>query len=182
MEQDHRAIKRRTRSIVGIQGFSLCSHLVVRHTPCLRRSSEHAQFREGSRSNHVVVEWQVVGSDDAPRRNAPIVIVIDPEAIDRCENGALGEQSRIESRIREIVERRCGHDDPNGHVDVIELFVVRIGEGDLRVDYLPADTPGKSILDVPGHLPAVLLGLTLILPALRVALLVSCPAILLCVT
>ena len=43
------------------------------------------EFLEGSAPNHVVVEWQVVGPDDAPRRNAPFVIVIDTEAIDRAQ-------------------------------------------------------------------------------------------------
>jgi hypothetical protein len=89
------------------------------------------EFLEGSAPNHVVVEWLEVGPDDAPRRNAPFVIVIDTEAIDRYESGNLREQSRIASRIREIVRHRGVHYEPSGPVDVSEPFVVEIDEGDL---------------------------------------------------
>ena len=88
-------------------------------------------FLEGSAPNHVVVEWQVVGPDDAPRRNAPFVIVIDTEAIDRYESSNQREQTRIASRIREIVQHRGVHYEPSGPVDVAEPFVVEIDEGDL---------------------------------------------------
>jgi hypothetical protein len=87
------------------------------------------EFLEGSAPNHVIVEWQVVGPDDAPRRNTPFVIVIDTEAIDRYESSNQLEQMRIASRIREIVQHRGGHYDPSGQVD--EPFVVEIDEGDL---------------------------------------------------
>jgi hypothetical protein len=89
------------------------------------------EFLEGSAPNHVVVEWQVVGPDDAPRRNAPFVIVIDTEAIDRYESSDERERTRIASRIREIVQHRGGHYEPSAPVDVAEPFVVEIDEGDL---------------------------------------------------
>ncbi|QCP51713.1 hypothetical protein FAZ95_09345 [Trinickia violacea] len=89
------------------------------------------EFLEGSAPNHVVVEWQVVGPDDAPRRNAPFVIVIDTNAIDRYERSNPPEQTRIASRIREIVQHRGAHYDPSGPVDVAEPFVLEIDEGDL---------------------------------------------------
>ena len=89
------------------------------------------EFLEGSAPNHVVVEWQVVGPDDAPRRNAPFVIVIDTEAIDRYESSNQREQTTIALRIREIVQHRGAHYEPSGPVDVAEPFVVEIDEGDL---------------------------------------------------
>jgi hypothetical protein len=89
------------------------------------------EFLEGSAPNHVVVEWQVVGPDDAPRRNAPFVIVIATEAIDRYENSNQRDQTRIASRIREILRHRGAHYEPSSPVDVTEPFVVEIDEGDL---------------------------------------------------
>jgi hypothetical protein len=89
------------------------------------------EFLEGSVPNHVVVEWQVVGPDDAPRRNAPFVIVIDTEAIDSYERSNQREQTRIASRVREIVQHRGVHYEPSGPLDVVEPFVVEIDEGDL---------------------------------------------------
>jgi hypothetical protein len=89
------------------------------------------EFLEGSVPNHVVVEWQVVGPDDAPRRNAPFVIVVDMEAIARYENSNQQEQTRMASRIREIVQHRGAHYEPSGPVDVVEPFVVEVDEGDL---------------------------------------------------
>jgi hypothetical protein len=44
-----------------------------------------------------------------------------------------------------------------------------------------SQSQSHSILDVAGCLPAVLLGFTFVLPALRVGLLVGSPAILFCV-
>jgi hypothetical protein len=90
-----------------------------------------ATFREGSRANHVIVEWEVVGADDAPRRSSPFVIVIDPEAIDRYEKSDPPEQARIKGRIREMVKHRRDDYDPDGRVDIAEAFVVQIDEGDL---------------------------------------------------
>jgi hypothetical protein len=92
---------------------------------------DDVEFLEGSLPNHVIVEWQVVGSDDAPRRNAPFVVVIDPEAIERYEKSNHSEQSRIAARVCEILDHRREHYDPNGSVDVAEAFVVLIDEGDL---------------------------------------------------
>jgi hypothetical protein len=89
------------------------------------------EFLEGSAPNHVVIEWQVVGPDDAPRRNAPFVIVIDTEAIDRYESSNQPEQTRIASRIRDIVQHRGVHYEPSGPLDAVEPFVVEIDEGDL---------------------------------------------------
>jgi hypothetical protein len=89
------------------------------------------EFLEGSAPNHVVVEWPVVGPDDAPRCNAPFVIVIDTKMIDRYENSNPSEQARIASRIREIVQQRGAHFVPSGPVDVVEPFVVEIDEGDI---------------------------------------------------
>ncbi|WP_321799782.1 hypothetical protein [Burkholderia sp. BCC1988] len=89
------------------------------------------EFQEGSRGNHVIVEWEIVGADDAPRRNAPLVIVIDTDAIDRYEAGDASEQARIERRVREIVERRIAQYDPEGPVAVPEAFVIQLDEGDL---------------------------------------------------
>jgi hypothetical protein len=89
------------------------------------------EFLEGSVPNHVVVEWQVVGPDDAPRRNAPFVIVIDTGAIDRYESSDQRGQMRIASRVREIVQHRGVHYEPSGPVDVAEPFVVEIHVGDL---------------------------------------------------
>lgn len=89
------------------------------------------EFLEGSVPNHVVVEWQVVGPDDAPGRNAPFVIVIDPAVIDRHERSNPPEQARIVSRLREIVQQRGVHYQPSGPLDVATPFVVEIGEGDL---------------------------------------------------
>ncbi|BCL93915.1 hypothetical protein ACNRBS_03275 [Ralstonia pseudosolanacearum] len=92
---------------------------------------DDVEFREGSLPNHVIVEWAVVGPDDAPRRNAPFVIVIDPEALNRYEASNDGEQARIEKRVCEIVARRRVHYDPDGPIDVVAAFVVQIDEGDL---------------------------------------------------
>jgi hypothetical protein len=89
------------------------------------------EFLEGSAPNHVVVEWPAVGPDDAPKYNAPFVIVIDTKAIDRYENGNPSEQARMASRIREIVQQRGAHYEPFGPADVVEPFVVEIDEGDL---------------------------------------------------
>jgi hypothetical protein len=89
------------------------------------------EFLEGSSPNHVIVEWQAVGPDDAPRCNAPFVIVIDTKAIDRYERNNQQEQLRIASRIREIVQQRGARYDPSGPVDIAEPFVVEIDEGDL---------------------------------------------------
>ncbi|RQS75507.1 hypothetical protein DID96_03550 [Burkholderia sp. Bp8963] len=89
------------------------------------------EFQEGSRSNHVIVEWEVVGPDDAPRRNAPVIIVIDADAIDRYENSNASEQTRIEGRVREIVANRIGHYNSLGPVEVADAFVIQIDEGDL---------------------------------------------------
>ncbi|MDN7671292.1 hypothetical protein QZM22_01840 [Burkholderia oklahomensis] len=89
------------------------------------------EFLEGSRSNHVIVRWQVAGRDDALRRNAPMVIVIDFDAINRHETGNATEQARIERRIREIVALRMVRYDPLGPVDVPDPFVIQIDEGDL---------------------------------------------------
>jgi hypothetical protein len=90
-----------------------------------------AEFYEGSKPDHVIVEWEVVGSDDAPRRNAPFVIVMDPDAIDRYDGSNDPERARIATRIREIVAARRAHYDPNGPVEVSEPFVVELDEGDL---------------------------------------------------
>ncbi|MGU7773204.1 hypothetical protein ACV229_23885 [Burkholderia sp. MR1-5-21] len=89
------------------------------------------EFEEGSRGNHVIVEWQVVGSDDAPRRNAPLVVVIDSDAIDRYERSDVSEQTRIERRVREIVSKHLENYDPSGPVAVPDPFVIKIDEGDL---------------------------------------------------
>jgi hypothetical protein len=89
------------------------------------------EFLEESVRNDVVVEWQAVGPDDAPRRNAPFVIVIDTEAIDRYENSNQQEQMRMASRVHEIVQHRGAHYEPSGPVDVVEPFVVEVDEGDL---------------------------------------------------
>ncbi|CAB3782334.1 hypothetical protein [Paraburkholderia caffeinilytica] len=92
---------------------------------------DDVEFQEGSRPNHVVVNWVVVGPDDAPRRNAPFVVVVDTEAIDRYDSSNGVEQARIEARIREIVGHLRRRYDPNGPVDVATPFVVQIDEGDL---------------------------------------------------
>jgi hypothetical protein len=89
------------------------------------------EFLEGSAPNHVVVEWPVVGPDDAPRCNTPFVIVIDTKTIDHYENSNPSEQARIASRIREIVRQRGAQFVPSGSVDVAEPFVVEIDERDL---------------------------------------------------
>ncbi|WP_233853925.1 hypothetical protein [Paraburkholderia sp. HD33-4] len=89
------------------------------------------EFLEGSAPNHVVVEWPGVGPDDAPRCNAPFVIVIDTKTMDRYDNSNPSEQARIASRIREIVQQRGAHFVASGPVDVVEPFVVEIDEGDL---------------------------------------------------
>ena len=89
------------------------------------------EFREGSAPNHVVVEWQAVGPDDAPRCNAPFVIIIDTEAIDRYESSNQQEQTRIASHIRQIVQHRGVHYEPSGPAEIAEPFVVEIDEGDL---------------------------------------------------
>jgi hypothetical protein len=89
------------------------------------------EFLEGSAPNHVVVEWPAVGPDDAPRCNAPFVIVIDTKTIDRYESSNQSEQARIASRIREIVQQRGAHFVAAGPVDVAEPFVVEIDDGDL---------------------------------------------------
>ncbi len=89
------------------------------------------EFQEGSRPNHVVVNWVVVGPDDAPRRNAPFVIVVDPEAIDRYDSSNGEEKARIEARVCEIVGHRRRNYDPKGPVDVATPFVVQLDEGDL---------------------------------------------------
>ncbi|ALX12115.1 hypothetical protein P350_11470 [Burkholderia cepacia JBK9] len=89
------------------------------------------EFLEGSRSNHVIVEWEIVGPDDAPRRNAPLVIVIDADAIGRHEAGNTTEQARIERRIRDIVAGRIAQYDPAGSIAVAKAFVIQIDEGDL---------------------------------------------------
>ncbi|WP_434667213.1 hypothetical protein P5W99_38505 [Paraburkholderia sp. A3BS-1L] len=73
----------------------------------------------------------MVGPDDAPGRNTPFVIVIDPAAIDRHERSNPPTQARIASRIREIVQERGVHYQPSGPVDLATPFVVEIGEGDL---------------------------------------------------
>lgn len=96
-----------------------------------REFPEYVEFREGSRSNHVIVEWEIIGPDDAPRRNAPFVIIIDPAAIDRYEHGNQREQARIKAVVCEIVRRRINDYDPHGPVCVPEPFVVEIEEGDL---------------------------------------------------
>ncbi|KVU84454.1 hypothetical protein WK76_24830 [Burkholderia ubonensis] len=89
------------------------------------------EFQEGSRSNHVIVEWEIVGPDDAPRRNAPLVIVIDNVAIDRHETSNAREQARIEKRVREMVANRLAHYDQRGPIEVPDAFVIVIDEGDL---------------------------------------------------
>jgi hypothetical protein len=89
------------------------------------------EFLERSVPNHVVVEWPLVGPDDAPRCNAPFVIVTDTKTIDRYENGNPSEQARIASRIREIVRQRGADYNPFGPVDVAEPFVVEIHEANL---------------------------------------------------
>lgn len=89
------------------------------------------EFGEGSKPNRVIVEWEVIGSDGAPRRNAPFVIVINPDAIDRYESSSDPEQARIETRVREIVAARRANYDPNDPVEVAESFVVEIDEGGL---------------------------------------------------
>jgi len=89
------------------------------------------EFLEGSAPNHVLVEWPAVGADDAPRCNAPFVIVIDTKTIDRYENSNPSEQARIASRIREIVQQRGAHFVSSGPADVTEPFVVEIDESDL---------------------------------------------------
>jgi hypothetical protein len=91
----------------------------------------NVEFLEGRAPNHVVVEWQVVGPDDAPRRNAPFVIVIDTGAIARYESSNQQEQTRIASRIREIVRHRGVHYEPSGPVDLADPLVLEIDEGDL---------------------------------------------------
>ncbi|MFP3187202.1 MAG: hypothetical protein RXR52_35715 [Paraburkholderia sp.] len=90
-----------------------------------------AEFREGSKPNHIIVEWEVVGADDAPRRNSPFVIVIDPDAIDRYERSDQRKQGRIRRRICKIVEHQRRYYEPDGPVDVFEPFIVQIDEGDL---------------------------------------------------
>jgi hypothetical protein len=92
---------------------------------------DDVEFLESSRPNHVVVNWSVTGPDDAPRRNAPFVVVIDSEAIDRYDSSNGGEKARIEARICEIVTHRRQSYDPNWPVDVVVPFVVQIDEGDL---------------------------------------------------
>ncbi|WP_322093582.1 hypothetical protein [Paraburkholderia bannensis] len=92
---------------------------------------DDVEFQEGSRPNHIVISWTVVGPDDAARRNAPIVIIVDAEAIDRYDTSNDGERARIEARVCEIVGHRCRSYDPNGAVDVSMPFVVEIDEGDL---------------------------------------------------
>ncbi|WP_233859240.1 hypothetical protein [Paraburkholderia sp. HD33-4] len=89
------------------------------------------EFLEGSVPNHVVVEWPVVGSDDAPRHNAPFVIVINTELIDRYESSNQQEQTGIASRVREIVQQRGAHYEASSPADIVEPFVVGIDEGDL---------------------------------------------------
>ena len=64
-------------------------------------------------------------------RNAPFVIVIDTEAIDRYESSNQPEQTRIASRIRDIVQHRGVHYEPSGPLNAVEPFVVEIDEGDL---------------------------------------------------
>lgn len=90
-----------------------------------------AEFLEGSVPNHIVVEWPVVGSDDAPRHNAPFVIVINTQVIDRYESSNQQEQMEIASRVRAIVQHRGAHYQASAPVDVVEPLIVEIDEGDL---------------------------------------------------
>jgi hypothetical protein len=98
------------------------------------------EFLEGSAPNHVVVEWPAVGPDDAPRCNAPFVIVVDTKAVDRYERSDRSEQARMASRIRAIVRQHGAHFVALGPADVAEPFVVEIGERDLQ------DPPSASTL------------------------------------
>ncbi|CAJ9610013.1 hypothetical protein [Burkholderia pseudomallei] len=96
-----------------------------------REFPENVEFLAGSRPDHVIVKWEVVGPDHAPRRNAPFVVIVDPEAIDRYEASDEREQARIEARVCELVEHRRQRYDPNGPTNVAAAFVVEIDEGDL---------------------------------------------------
>ncbi|MCA3783131.1 MAG: hypothetical protein IOC39_34740 [Burkholderia sp.] len=89
---------------------------------------DDVEFLEGSAENHVIVKWEIVGANDTFRRNAPFVIVIDRQAIDLHDASNSRGQTRIERRVRELVEHRRQHYAPDGPVDVAIPFIVEIDE------------------------------------------------------
>ncbi|WP_123957900.1 hypothetical protein [Cupriavidus necator] len=87
-----------------------------------------AEFDESGGDRHVRVTWTVRDSREQ-RRNAPLVIVIDPALIDRWDGASAREQNRIFDRAVEILDANLVNYDPNGRGDVPAAFQIYLEEG-----------------------------------------------------
>lgn len=91
---------------------------------------DDAEFTAGNQSGHVIVRWTVaVGGN--PRRNAPLVVVLESAVIDRWGASNEGEQDRISRRVREIIRSRLRDYDATGPLDVPLAFPIYLEEGAL---------------------------------------------------
>jgi len=89
-----------------------------------------AEFRVGNGPTHVVVQWGI-HDDGNTRRNAPLVIIIDPDVVARWNSEGPRERDRIAARVRDVIQSGLMGYDPAGPLAVPQAHEIFVDEGDL---------------------------------------------------